>query len=158
MSDETDTTQKPAEEVELFRENPAMFRNSPVQFTLISLLLIAGIVAGIMYPPWPFLACPVALGIFAVWWLKCKGTLLVVTNEGTTIERGLLSKSTNELWHSDVRNVQIDQTFFQRIMKVGTVNVSSGAQADIEISVSGIPDPHKVHRIIEEQRRKAGQL
>jgi len=146
------------QEVELFREHPAMFKNQPAGFLLNSLLLIGGIVGGVMFPPWPLIATGIALIIFAQWWLKCLGTTLIVTNEGTTIERGLLSKSTNELWHSDVRNVQIQQTFFQRIMNVGTVNISSGGQADIEIIASGIPDPHQVHTIIEEQRRRLGTV
>lgn len=158
MSDTPDSAEKHPEEVELFREHPSMFRNSPVKFSMIALLLIGGVVGGVMFPPWPFIACAVALMIFVVWWLQCKATTLIVTNEGTTIERGLLSKSTNELWHSDVRNVQVNQTFFQRVMKVGSVSISSGAQADIEIVADGIPDPYQVHRIIEEQRRKLGQV
>jgi hypothetical protein len=43
-------------------------------------------------------------------------------------------------------------------MNVGTVNISSGGQADIEIIAKGIPDPHKVHSIIEEQRRRLGTV
>ena len=154
MNDAATSEQQPAGEYELFREHPAMFKNQPLGFLLNTVLLIAGFATIPFGGPFTMIASGVALIIFAQWWLKSISTTLIVTNEGTTVERGILSKSTNELWHSDVRNVQIQQTFFQRIMNVGTVNVSSGGQADIEIIVKGIPDPHQVHKIIEDERRK----
>jgi uncharacterized membrane protein YdbT with pleckstrin-like domain len=158
MNDSSASSNQPAQEVELFREHPAMFKNQPAGFLLTLILLIGGFAAIPFGGPFTMIASGIALIIFAQWWLKTKGTTLIVTNEGTTIERGILSKSTNELWHSDVRNVQIQQSFFQRIMNVGTVNISSGGQADIEIIAKGIPDPHKVHSIIEEQRRRLGTV
>jgi len=157
VNDAAHAEQQPAGEYELFREHPAMFKNQPVGFLFALLLLIGGLV-GCYWSPFALIASGVALIVFLQWWLKCISTTLIVTNEGTTVERGILSKSTNELWHSDVRNVQIQQTFFQRIMNVGTVNVSSGGQADIEIIVKGIPDPHQVHKIIEDERRKQSSL
>jgi uncharacterized membrane protein YdbT with pleckstrin-like domain len=159
MSDAAaDKQSAPGAEYEMFREHPAMFRNRPFYFVLLTIVLIGGVVGAIMWKVWALIASAIALILFAQWWLKCLGTTLIVTNEGTNIKRGIFSKYTNELWHSDVRNVQIDQTVFQRIMNVGTVNISSGGQADIEIIAHGIPNPHQVHRIIEEQRRKLGQL
>lgn len=158
MNDAANTEQQPAGEYELFREHPAMFRNHPLGFVLNTALLIAGFALIPVAGPFTMIASGVSLIIYAQWWLKCISTTLIVSNEGTTVERGILSKSTNELWHTDVRNVQIQQTFFQRIMNVGTVNVSSGGQADIEIIVNGIPDPNRVHRIIEEERRKQGDF
>lgn len=145
------------EEVELFRKHPSMFRNHPVGFVLTTLLLIGGIV-GAFWSVWALIASVIALIIFAQWWLKCIGTILIVTNEGINVERGILSKSTNELWHTDVRNVQIVQTFAQRIMGVGTINISSSGQGEIEICVHGIPNPHEVHRIIENERRRLGNI
>ena len=140
-------------EYEMFREHPAMFRNHPLYFLLLSILLIGGIV-GAFWWVWFLIISAIALILFAQWWLQCIGTTLIVTNEGVNWERGIFSRATNELWHTDVRNVQIVQTFAQRIMNVGTINVSSSGQGEIEISVAGIPNPHEVHRIIEEQRRE----
>ena len=87
-----------------------------------------------------------------VWWLKCKGTTLTVTNKRTSLRRGILSKSINEVWHSDVRNVLLKQSFFQRIFGVGMIGVSSAGQSGMEISVSGIPDPDRVKQLIDERR------
>ena len=144
-------------EYEMFREHPSMFRNRPSYFLLLVILLIGGVVGAILWKVWALILSAIALILFAQWWLKCVGTTLIVTNEGVSVERGILSKSVNELWHTDVRNVQIEQTFTQRIMGVGTINISSSGQGGIEITVRGIPNPQQVHRIIEQERRRLGQ-
>jgi len=90
---------KPAnEEVTLYDENPSMFRNRPVEFivTLVLCLVVVGLI------------------IFLVWWMRCKGTQLTITTDRTSLRKGILSKSITEVWHQDVRNVQLNQTFFQR--------------------------------------------
>ena len=119
------------EEKTLYQENPSMFRNRPVEFVVNVLLCL--IVVGFI--------------LFFVWWLRCKGTTLTVTNKRTILRRGILSKSITEVWHRDVRNVQLDQTFFQRILGVGQVGISSSGQSGLEISVTGIPDPDLVKRL-----------
>ena len=115
---------KPAPEEILYEEHPSMFRNRPVEFVVTCLL------------------CLVLVGfvMFFFWWLKCIGTKLTVSTKRTTLRRGILSKSVSEVWHEDVRNVQLDQTFFQRLFSVGTIGISSSGQSGLEISVSGIPD------------------
>ena len=70
------------------------------------------------------------------------------------MRRGILAKNVTEVWHQDVRNVQLDQTFLQRIFDVGKVGISSAGQAEIEITVNGIPDPDRVKELIDEHRRR----
>ncbi len=130
---------KPAnEEVTLYDENPSMFRNRPVEFivTVVLCLILVGFV------------------IFFMWWLRCKGTQLTITSERTRLRKGILSKSITEVWHQDVRNVQLNQTFFQRLLGVGSLGISSAGQAGLEISVSGIPDPDRVKELIDRNRRR----
>ena len=130
---------KPAnEEVTLYEENPSMFRNSPVEFivTVVLCVVLVGFV------------------IFLVWWLRCKGTQLTITTDRTRLRKGILSKSITEVWHQDVRNVQLNQTFFQRLLGVGSLGISSAGQAGLEISVSGIPDPDQVKNLIDQHRRR----
>ncbi len=110
-----------------------MGRNNPIGFALTVLLCAVG----------------VGLIILLIWWLKTKATVLTVTNERTILRRGLLSKSLNEVWHQDVRNVRLSQTFWQRMFSTGTLEVSSAGQADVEIKVKGIPDPDDVKTIID---------
>jgi uncharacterized membrane protein YdbT with pleckstrin-like domain len=55
---------------------------------------------------------------------------------------------------ADVRNVQLDQTFFQRVFDVGQIGVSSAGQAGLEINVTGIPQPERVKDLIDSYRRR----
>ena len=123
-------------ETTLYRENPSMFRNNPLGFVLTVLLCVVGI----------------GLIVLLLWWLSTKATTLTVTDERTILRRGLLSKQLNEVWHRDVRNVQLTQTFWQRIFGTGTLEISSAGQADVEIRVTGIPDPDEVKAIIDRHK------
>ena len=127
------------EEVTLYEEHPSMFRNQPVWFVITCILCLVG----------------VGLIIFLFWWLKCKGTTLTVTSDRTRLRRGLLSKSVTEVWHQDVRNVQLNQSFFQRIFDVGYLGISSAGQSGLEISVTGMPNPDYVKELIDSHRRRA---
>ena len=120
----------------LYAASPAMFRNSPILFVLSLILCL--VVVGIV--------------ILLVWYLRCKGTQLTVTNKRTTLRTGILSKHINEVFHRDVRNVRLSQSFWQRILGVGSLELSSAGQSDVEISVSGMPDPEKVKSLINKYR------
>lgn len=124
------------EEKILYESHPSMFRNHPFWFSLCVILSLVG----------------VGLIILFVWWLKCKATTLTVTTEQTTLRKGILSKYTNDVFHSNVRNIQVGQTFFQRMFDVGYIGISSAGQAGLEIEVQGIPHPHQVKDLIDDCR------
>lgn len=120
----------------LLTASPSMFRNHPIWFVLCCVL------------------CLVAVGIpmLLVWYLEVKATRLTITNLRTTLHKGLLSRSITEVWHKDVRNVQLEQTFLQRVLGVGRIAVSSAGQSGIEIDVSGLSDPDEVKSLIDRHR------
>ena len=91
-------------EVVLYEAHPAMFRNHPAYFVLCVLLVpVAGL----------------GLVLLLVWWIQVLGTTLTVTNEQTTLRKGILSKYTNDVFHSNVRNIQVRQSFLQRLRIMG---------------------------------------
>ena len=120
----------------LYQASPSMFRNHPIWFIVVLLLCLVLVGIPIMF----------------VWWLKCKTVQVTVTTERTIVERGLLSKMTNEVWHRDVRNVRIYQSFLQRLLGVGEIEISSAGQAGVEISVKGMPAPHTIRDLIDQNR------
>jgi uncharacterized membrane protein YdbT with pleckstrin-like domain len=126
------------EETVLYHSHPAMFKNRPFAFILCLILSLVGI----------------GLIIFLIWWIKTKGTELTVTNERVSLRKGILSRFTNDVYLTDVRNVQIYQSFGQRIFGVGSVAISSAGNEGIEIQVSGLPDPDKIKSIIDTHRRE----
>lgn len=124
------------DEVILYEAHPSMFRNQPVAFVLCCLLSLVG----------------VGLIILLVWWVRCKGTELTITDKRTTLRRGIFSKYTNEVMHTHVRNVQTWQTFLQRMLGVGTVGIACSGTEGVEILVHGMPDPEGIRRIIDQHR------
>ena len=131
MSTESETT--------LYEAHPAMFRNNPFSF-VIAVLLIAVFGLGLV--------------ILLIWWLDCLGTRLTVTNKRCVLREGLISKHTNEVWHVDVRNIQLRKGVVQRMLGVGRIMISSAGQADVEIDIDGLPDPEKIQQIIDAHRER----
>jgi len=128
-------------EIVLYEHSPALFRSNPIGFSLAVLLCL--VVVGFV--------------ILLVWWIKSRGTVLTVTNERTILRTGILSKSLDEVWHRDVRNVVLEQRPMQRLFDVGRIAVSSAGQDDFEIVAEGIPFPGEVKRIIDESKLRAIQ-
>lgn len=125
----------PTEHV-LYHEHPAMFRNHPIWFVICILLI------------------PVVVGavLLLVWWFDTRSKTLIVTDKRTVLRRGILSKSLNDIMNQDVRNIQVTQSVFQRLMGVGNVAISSSGQATVEIEAKGIPDPDSVRQFINQSR------
>jgi uncharacterized membrane protein YdbT with pleckstrin-like domain len=149
----------------LYDENPSYFRRKPISYSLMVLFFLGGI-GGTYYfftkgepiadlPYLKFVSMGLALLGFLVlllWWLSGKATNLILTDTKTTLHRGILSRSITEVYHTDVRNVQLSQTFFQRIFSVGTIGIASAGQGSMEIYVEGMPNPDEVKAIIDKHR------
>jgi len=97
------------------------------------------------------LAAAAGLGLFG-WWLVTRCTSLRVTTERSLFRRGVLSRQSSEVRHSDVRNLQVHQSLYQRLVGIGKLAISSAGQEDMEIVVRGIPDPHGVAGTIRDQQ------
>ena len=145
---------------------PNTFKQEPFKFILAAIIApIISIILAFTLPNISFLEkakgivifaslipIPLALGWMLYQWILSRGTCLTVTNKRSILRRGLLSRNTNEVLHSHVRNVQIDQSFLERILKVGTVNISSAGQSEVEIRVRGMSNPYQVSETIDKFR------
>ena len=126
----------PENEETLYVASPSMFRNHPIGFTLSLILCLVG----------------VGFLILGVWYLRARSTELTVTNLRTRLHQGWFSRSITEVWHRDIRNVQLTQTFAQRILGTGRIGISSSGQAGIEVDVSGLRDPDEIKALIDKYR------
>ena len=109
--------------------SPSMFRNRPFSFLLVCALSLVGI----------------GIPILVIWFFRCRSTELTVTDLRTRLHRGWLSRSITEVWHRDVRNVQIEQTFFQRDFGGGAgLAFPPLRNQRIEIEVSGMRNVDKI--------------
>jgi uncharacterized membrane protein YdbT with pleckstrin-like domain len=124
------------EEKTLWEGHPCMARCSPFQFVLVIVLCLVLI----------------GLPLLLIWWLRCVSTTLTVTTYRTILRKGILSKSTNEVRHCDVRNIQVKQSILQRIFGTGSIGISSAGQAEVEIYAEGIASPQQVASLIRQNQ------
>lgn len=139
----------------------SMARAAPMRFALLSVILVGGLIAApILYFQgggfWKMtLAVVLAIGVLVslgwlVWWkIETFGHELKVTNKLTTVRVGIFSKRTSEVLHDNIRNVRINQNFWQRVWNIGELGISSAGQDDIEVSMKDVRDPHELARIID---------
>lgn len=139
---------------------PAWVRSRPAQFFAALIVALAGLVFGAIHlinpqavPMWAAIIAVLALvgcgGLIVFWWFVSLSAALEVTNKRTVSRRGLFSRSTSEVLHDNIRNVQIEQTFWQRMWGVGSIGISSSGQDGIEIQMERIPGPQKLQQVID---------
>lgn len=146
----------PRKEKALIEVHPAMFGNHPATYLFYWALVVGGIIGAAMFwmagAVFSGVLCLIAAawgGAFlAAWWIRLQFRVLRITEKRTLFRKGIFSKATNEVQHDDVRNIQMDQTFFQRLVGVGDLAISSSGQDDMEIDVRGISRPEEVVQLI----------
>ena len=89
-------------------------------------------------------------GWVAGWWCVATGSLgLEITNKRSVEVRGLLSRSRDEVLHDHIRNVTVDQSFYDRVMRIGKVGIASSGQGGTEIEIDAMPSPQKIREVID---------
>ena len=127
-------------DMEIYQAHPAMFRAHPFWFILFVLLISAG-----------------GLGILILlyWYIKTRATALTVTEHEITFEQGILSKDRTGVLLRHVRAVRVTQGFVNRILGVGTVEISTAGD-EPEFEVSDMPDPHEIREAISRAQAMRG--
>jgi len=125
---------------DLYSAHPVMFKNNPLGFVLC-ILLIPVYGAGVL----------ILLG----WYLQNKASKLVVTDNEVLFEQGLLNKDRSELNINSVRTVKVKQTFFNRLLGTGTVELYTAGDTP-EIIATGMPEPNKIRELVK-NRQNSGR-
>ena len=98
----------------------------------------------------------VALGVMIlVGLIKRQATRYVITSERLHIRHGIFSKRTQETRIQRVQNVNTDQSLFERIMRVGTVDFDTAGTDDSEFRFVGVASPDEVVRAVDKAQRAA---
>ncbi|WP_246146604.1 PH domain-containing protein [Rubripirellula lacrimiformis] len=163
------------EERILAKVHPAVFRTRILSSLVLGLAFLAAVVfmvlsvtgmaiAGYSFDDTKMLgpasiltwACAVTLvvaaGFIGYWMLMSRFTTLTVTDDRTIFQRGIISRETSEVQHDDVRNIQLDQTFIQRLLNVGDIGISSSGQDDLEVVAKQLPHPKRLIELIRENQ------
>ena len=81
-------------------------------------------------------------------------TRYVITTERLHIRRGILSKATQETRIQRVQNVNTQQSFFERILQVGTVDFDTAGTDDSEFRFVGVANPDGGRRAVDRAQRQ----
>ncbi|QDS86331.1 Bacterial membrane flanked domain protein [Rosistilla ulvae] len=159
----------------LAKVHPVVFRARPLAslilgaLFLVSLVVLIASLAGASIAGYAFdenamlgpaslvtWGCGIVLlviaGVVGFWMLVSRFTTLTVTDDRTIYQEGIISRATSEVQHNDVRNIQLDQTFMQRLLNIGGVGISSSGQDDLEVVARGLPHPERIIRLIRENQ------
>jgi hypothetical protein len=85
------------------------------------------------------------------WWRRASIVLRIYPGR-LTLERGLFSKCFREFVARDIRSIDIDQSFLDRVVGIGDLSISTAATVDASECIKGIPHPHEVRELILTQR------
>ena len=87
--------------------------------------------------------------------IKRTATDYMVTNQRLYIRRGILSKKVQQTRIDRVQNVNTEQRFRDRLLRVGTVDFDTAGTDDSEFRFVGISDPVKVAAAVDQAQRDA---
>ena len=82
-------------------------------------------------------------------------TRYTITTQRLRIERGLLSKHVQQTRIERVQNVNTNQTFVSRILRVGTVDFDTAGTDDSDFTFIGVGNPHEVVEAVDRAQREA---
>ncbi len=77
-----------------------------------------------------------------------------ITSERLIEQRGVLGQTRREVELADIRSVEVSRTFFQRLLGIGSVMVSSAASADYLIRMQNVANPDEIAETIRKARLK----
>jgi len=86
------------------------------------------------------------------WYMELRFTKLEVTNKRITLTRGIMGRDSTEVLLGHIRNVTVHQRAIQRVVNAGDVGISSSGQADVELVIEGVANPHALQALIDANR------
>ena len=142
---------------------PALVRGHPIASIGAIGLVVAGLVVVVLgltsgmpeWLLWPGLGGILAGGIWSLWLfvLGHRWDRLRITTHRVIDERGIIMRQTSEVLHEHVRNIRITQTFWQRIVGIGDLEVDSAAgDGEADIRIVNVPDPDGVKQLVDRYR------
>src|SRR6516162_3494346 len=98
------------------------------------------------------LAAAVVMAVLAT--LHRRSISWSLTSDRLIKRRGLLANHRREMELADVRSIEVDRSFLQRLFGIGNVMIASAASADFMIKLRDVPDPERVAEILRQARLK----
>jgi Bacterial PH domain len=145
-------------ETKVMRVRRCWFRSRVIRFSSVLAVALVGVVGMIWVPLndrgvwWYLLFGTMTAGGFGLivwWWLDRFSASLEITTKRTIMHRGIFSKSSSEIVHDNIRNIQVTQSFLQRVTNVGKIGISSSGQDGVELEINHLRDPGQLRTIVD---------
>jgi membrane protein YdbS with pleckstrin-like domain len=154
---------KPADDrEEVYFQGSPMMRGEIGKLLFCWILAVAMVAAAIYFQaPWYVIAAAIAVGLIIVIvpWVLTKMIRYRISNYRVDFESGLLSKriDTLELWH--VEDISFQQSFTDRLLRVGTIQIASDDRTTPQLALKSLPNPRPLfdslkQRIIAVKRQR----
>lgn len=147
-------------EVTVLRARGAAFRTRPLASAGIALVGVAALVGTIGFAVTAALPLAIVCGAavvgaaatLAYWQLQSWSARLEVTNKRVVFTKGILSKTTVEMLHRTIQDIEIKQSLLDRLLNVGTISIANASEDDDAILLGDVPNPYKVRETIDAYR------
>ena len=137
----------------LWRGRPSWRAMMSFWFSVLLLAIVVfvlGIVIG--QGTWAGLVAAVILVIGLIkGWLERVATLYTITDRRIIIRKGILSRHERAAHIDRVQNVNLTQSFFDRLFGVGTLDFDTAGTEDSDFKFGGIADPDELRQKIDNE-------
>jgi uncharacterized membrane protein YdbT with pleckstrin-like domain len=141
-----------------------VFSGRPVWRSILS-FYITGLIGSIVIGVLVALIFSTGAGVLAflvlfaldvlVGFVRRVSTKYTITNQRLRIQRGILAKHIQQTRIERVQNVNTNQTFVSRILRVGTVDFDTAGTDDSDFTFIGVGNPHEVVEAVDRAQREA---
>lgn len=112
----------------------------------------------VLFNPFMLIITVLPLGLPLLFiWLRRSLTRYTLTNERLIVRKGLFSKSVDDIELYRIRDTRAEQSFFERLVNIGRIEVSSTDETGL-IVVDKVIAPHdkreSIRRLAEDAKRQ----
>jgi uncharacterized membrane protein YdbT with pleckstrin-like domain len=115
--------------------------------------ILAGVIAGSTVGV--IVLIVVLAGVILAGLIRRLATHYLVTTQRLRIRRGILSRHVQQTQLDRVQNVNTNQSFFERVLQIGTVDFDTAGTEDSDFTFRGIADPDQVVGAVDRAQRLA---
>jgi uncharacterized membrane protein YdbT with pleckstrin-like domain len=117
----------------------------------VALGIVAGVIAGSTVG---VIVLVVAFAVVVlVGLIRRLATHYLVTTQRLRIRRGILSRHVQQTQLDRVQNVNTNQSLFERVLQIGTVDFDTAGTEDSDFTFRGIADPEQVVGLVDRAQR-----
>jgi uncharacterized membrane protein YdbT with pleckstrin-like domain len=145
-----------AGEHEIFSGHPSWRSILGFHTTGLILAVVAGGIVGAVGSVGVGIAVFAAILVVTIFigFLRRIGTNYKITNRRLYIKRGIIARKTQEANLQRVQNVNTNQSAFQRVLQIGTVDFDTAGTGDADFAFRGVAQPEKVVRAVDAAQRE----